>query len=147
MSSIKNKLENINNRLRGYSQLALEFMELSQDQAIVSDQTMVQELLDAFDELVTTVDGDIGRLTGQIVTDTNTYKSTRGSLEDEQSSAKTQLNADKTAYSSMQARVAALNERASMDSEDVEQWSQFVIDEGIRCKDEEKAYEDRLCER
>jgi hypothetical protein len=47
----------------------------------------------------------------------------------------------------MQARVAALNEKASMDGEDVEQWAQFVIDEGIRCKDEEKAYETRLCER
>ncbi len=47
----------------------------------------------------------------------------------------------------MQARVNALNEKADMDGEDVEQWSQFVVDEGVRCKDEEKAYEDRLCER
>ncbi len=72
-AAIKNRLNNINNRMRGYSQLALEFMELAQDQAIVSDQGMVQELLDAFDELVTQVEGDIARLTQQIVTDTNTY--------------------------------------------------------------------------
>jgi len=81
------------------------------------------------------------------VDDTNTYNSQRGGLVSEQSSAQTQLTADKTAYSSMQARVSALNEKASMDGEDVEQWTQFVIDEGIRCKDEEKAYETRLCER
>lgn len=86
-------------------------------------------------------------MTEQIVSDTNTYSSQRDSLENEQSSAQVNLTAAKSALASMEARVSALNEKATMDDEDIEQWSKFVVDEGVRCKDEEKAYEDRLCER
>ena len=60
--NLSNKLTKMTSSLKGYATLALEFMELATNEDIVSDQSMVGELLAAFDELINQVNADMTAL-------------------------------------------------------------------------------------
>jgi hypothetical protein len=61
-ANLSNKLAKVSSSYKGFATLALEFMQLASNEDVVSDQSMVAELLAAFDELINQVNADMTAL-------------------------------------------------------------------------------------
>jgi len=46
-----------------------------------------------------------------------------------------------------QTRLNNLEEKVEFDQGNLESWTKFVVDEGVRCENEEKSYNTRIDER
>jgi len=122
-------------------------MELASNQDIVSDQGMVTELLAAFDELINQVNADMTKLQTRRSKMVSDYAAERGPVDDEARGANADLVAAKTALSDAQSRLNALKEKVEFDQGNLDAWTQFVVDEGVRCQNEEVSYNSRIDER
>ena len=146
-ANLSNRLASMTSTFKGYATLAIEFMELASNQDVVSDQGMVGELLAAFDELINQVNGDITNLQTRRSKMVSEYAATRAPVEDESRDANAAQVAAQTALSTAQSRVSALAEKVEFDQGNLDSWTQFVVDEGLRCQNEEASYNTRLDER
>jgi len=146
-ANLSNKLAKVTSTFKGYATLALEFMELASNQDIVSDQGMVAELLAAFDELINQVNADMTALQTRRSGMVASYSAERQPVEDEARAANGANVAAKTALSAAQGRLQNLMEKVEFDQENLDSWTQFVVDEGVRCQNEEASYNTRIEER
>ena len=75
------------------------------------------------------------------------YANTRGPVEDEARMANAAAVSAQTALNDANSRLSALQEKVDFDAENMAAWSQFVVDEGLRCQNEETSYNSRIEER
>jgi len=122
-ASLAKKLAKFASTYKGYATLALEFMELASNQDIVSDQGMVGELLDAFDELINQVNADITALQTRRSTTVANYAAERSPVEDEARAANAANVAAKTALNDAQSRLSNLQEKVDFDQSNLDSWT------------------------
>ena len=75
------------------------------------------------------------------------YSVERSPVEGENREATAAKVAATTALNDAKARVSALEEKVEFDQGNLDAWSQFVVDEGVRCQNEESSYNNRMDER
>ena len=75
------------------------------------------------------------------------YAAERSPVEDEARGANQANVAAKTALNDVQTRLNNLEEKVEFDQGNLESWTKFVVDEGVRCENEEKSYNTRIDER
>ena len=68
-------------------------------------------------------------------------------MEGEARTANAASVAAQTALSDAQSRLSNLEEKATFDQGNLDSWTQFVVDEGVRCQNEEASYNTRIDER
>ena len=108
---------------------------------------MVGELLGAFDELINQVNSDITALQTKRAAMVTKYSGERQPIEYEARAANQANVAAKTAVTDAQSKLANLKEKVEFDQGNLESWTKFVSDEGVRCQNEEKSYNTRIDER
>lgn len=99
------------------------------------------------DELIGQVNGDISGLQTRRTNMAAEYANTRAPIEDEARAANAAQVHATTALNDANQRLSNLQGKVAYDQENLDQWSQFVVDEGLRCQTEETSYNARIDER
>ena len=145
--SLSKKLAGISSTYKGYATLAIEFMELASNEDIVSDQKMVGELLGAMDELINQVNADITALQNRRAASVAEFQKVMQPVAEEARQANANKVAASSALGDAQSRLSNLEGKVEFDTQNLNDWTQFVSDEGVRCQNEEQSYNSRIDER